>query len=153
MGREAFANKEEIYPMILIVSCHSPVLSISGVLETSAKQGEIFPMTQKSNLQKQVLFPSVSIFGVLETTELQNRIFSMTTKPIIRGRVCFPVSGMTNVQETPTKQEELSPIGFSATKTSEYNSLGAPTRKQQFVDIENHKPFPTPEVTLMNDVK
>jgi len=109
-SREALANQEEIYPMTLIASCHSLALSIPGVLETSAKQDEIFPITQK------------------------------------------PVTVITDVLETPTKQEEVSPIGLLVTKTIEYISLGAPTRKQQFVDIENHKHFPTSGVTLTNNV-
>jgi len=151
-SREALANQEEIYPMTLIASCHSPALSIPGVIETPAEQEETFSMTQKPNLREQVLFPSVSMLGVLETPEMQNQMFSMTTKQNIRKRMCNPVSGMTHVLETPTKQEEVSPIGLLVTKTIEYISLGAPTRKQQFVDIENHKHFPTSGVTLTNNV-
>jgi len=125
------------------------VLSLSGVLESVGKREEIFPVTPKLNLKKKVSFTSVSMSGNLETVADQDVTFPTTQKSNFRRSVCFPELELLSL-ETQAKQEEV-PSMSPVRRTIECLGIGAPTRKQQFINIENHKPFPRSTVPLLSD--
>jgi len=128
-----------------------PMLS-SGIMEPVGKREKIFSFTPRQNFKKKVSFSSMSMSGVLGTPAPAMSGVLETPGPADHGTITFPTSQkssfpslfpkfeMVNSMETVAKQEEvpMSPLR----KTLEYLSVGAPARKQKFINIENHKPFP-----------
>jgi len=100
------------------------------------------------NIENHKLFPIFGVTPMCGASARKNEIVPTTPKPTTQGAVCLPDPGMSKVLKKASMPEEVTRMSPIFRKNIECLSLRAPTRKQQLINIENHKIFPTFGVAL-----